>query len=251
MTVAIVTGGAKGLGKAFCEALLKRSYKVCFCDVDTDEGENTQQFLAKQYGNGNVYFQKCDVRSENDFTALFNGVLKKYSSIDLIVNNAGIIHETQWKNCVDINLNGVIQGSMLAMDHMKHGGGVIVNVSSLSGVLPTLYAPVYAATKAAVVNFTRSWAMNPAVTQNNIRMVTMCPAFADTDIIKDIKEEQFQGKQFVAPFMEKLGIMPLERVTEGFLKVLDDQDNNGKSLIVTANVMNYATFPDPFQPATK
>lgn len=43
----------------------------------------------------------------------------------------------------------------------------------------------------------------------------------------------------------------LERVTEGFLKVLDDQDNNGKSLIVTANVMNYATFPDPFQPATK
>ncbi|XP_076102329.1 15-hydroxyprostaglandin dehydrogenase [NAD(+)]-like isoform X2 [Mytilus galloprovincialis] len=158
MTVAIVTGGAKGLGKAFCEALLKRSYKVCFCDVDTDEGENTQQFLAKQYGNGNVYFQKCDVRSENDFTALFNGVLTKYSSIDLIVNNAGIIHEKQWKNCVDINLNGVIQGSMLAMDNMKHDGGVIVNVSSLSGVLPTLYAPVYAATKAAVVNFTRSWA---------------------------------------------------------------------------------------------
>lgn len=45
-------------------------FQVCFCDVDTDEGENTQQFLAKQYGNGNVYFQKCDVRSENDFTGM-------------------------------------------------------------------------------------------------------------------------------------------------------------------------------------
>ena len=238
--VAVITGAARGLGKSFSEALLKRGYKVYFCDIDSEEGAKIQKEFAEKYGDQNIKFQKCDVRKEHEFTAFYGEVIQTYGSVGLMVNNAGIVHETEWRRCVDINLNGVIQGSMLAIDHMKLSnggkGGIILNVSSLAGILPVMFVPVYSATKSGIISFTRSWSMNPYVNTNGIRMACLCPAFADTDIIKNTNKDQFQGQEFSEAVMSKVDIMSIERVTESFLKLLDDTNNNGKTMVVTPGI---------------
>lgn len=252
--VAVITGAARGLGKSFTGELLNRGYKVYFCDIDENEGEKSRTEFAVKYGKENVQFKKCDVRKEEDWKAFFEEVLKKYNRVDLMVNNAGIVHEKEWRRCVDVNLNGMIQGSMLAIDHMRHResgkGGIIINVSSLAGVLPVMFSPVYSATKSGIIAFTRSWAMNPYVNTNGIRMVCLCPAFADTDIVKNTTEDQFQGKEYSEALLKRFDIMPVERVTEAFKHLLDDKDNNGQAMIVTATNMNYVDFPNPLTQTT-
>lgn len=246
--VAVITGAARGLGKSFSEALLKRGHKVYLCDVDVKEGEKTQAELRKSYGDGNVQFQPCDVRKEQDFKAFFNGALQKFSSVDLMVNNAGILHEKEWRNCVDINLSGMIQGSLLAIDHMQQNnggkGGVIINISSLAGVMPVPFCPVYSATKTGIVAFSRSWAMHPEIKKNGVRIACLCPSFANTDIVKGTNDK-VQGAALANTVFNRYSLMTTERVTEAFLRVLDDNNNNGKVMIVTPTFMDYNTFNDP------
>ncbi|CAC5380750.1 HPGD [Mytilus coruscus] len=221
--VAVVTGAARGLGRAFTEALLKRGDKVCFCDVDN-------------FGDDNVQFLPCDVRKDQEFTDFFNRVIQKYNTVDIMINNAGILNENQWRKTVDINLTAVIHGSLLAMEHMRNrsnSGGLILNVSSLAGVMPVSFCPAYTASKHGVIGFSRSWALQPEVRKNRIRIACLCPSFTDTDIIKGTYDSRVHGPELARRVMNSYELMVTDRVTEAFLRILDDLDNNGKVMMVT------------------
>merc|ERR1712004_842630 len=146
--------------------------KVCIADTDARAGHATiKEFAAQLKGKTeNVMFLKCDVTKESELAAIFEQTKSRYGSIDIVCNNAGIVNENDWKTCIDVNLNSVISGSRLAVEHMSAtsggNGGTIINIASLAGLMMFPLCPVYCATKHAVLGYTRSIAMSLPPEQN-------------------------------------------------------------------------------------
>ncbi|KAK8729567.1 hypothetical protein OTU49_008552, partial [Cherax quadricarinatus] len=159
-SVVIITGAARGLGRAFAETLLAKGAKVCVADIDTQAGTAAVEQLQESYGQDNVIFVACDVTKDDDFLAAWDTGAEKLGTISLLINNAGIGNEQNWQKTIDVNLGGCMRGTLLALERMGINlggdGGVVVNISSIAGLKPTPLGPVYAATKHAVVGLTRS-----------------------------------------------------------------------------------------------
>ncbi|XP_023242176.1 15-hydroxyprostaglandin dehydrogenase [NAD(+)]-like, partial [Centruroides sculpturatus] len=118
--VALVTGGAQGIGKATCEALLKKGCKVCCSDVNDEIGNKTVDELQKVFGKTSCIFLKCDVSSFEEFEATYQKTKETFGNVNILINNAGVGVE----KVVDVNLNGVINGCFIAYKYMgKHNGG--------------------------------------------------------------------------------------------------------------------------------
>ncbi|KAL5022814.1 hypothetical protein ScPMuIL_001969 [Solemya velum] len=237
--VAIVTGGAQGLGKAFVEVLLDNGAKVCFTDIRGEEGRGVADELGKIYSPNNILFVECDVTSHSGMEGLFSTVKEKFGPINILCNNAGIGGEAfpLWEKVVDINVKGTIRGTLLGLNNMRTDcggvGGTIINIASLAGINPNPFGPVYAATKAAIIQLTRSWAANPAVLKAGVRLNVICPSFADTTMVRDISEEMVYNSTAAQDFIEKIGIMTTGDVAQAFLRLVKDETKNGSILSVT------------------
>ncbi|GFR13663.1 15-hydroxyprostaglandin dehydrogenase, partial [Trichonephila clavata] len=157
--IALVTGGAQGIGRAYTNALLNVGMRVCICDIQEDPAIEFIENLSAEHKN-NIIFQKCDVSSFSDFKNAFDKVISTFGRIDVLINNAGILNEQNFQRTVEVNLIGVIHGTLLAFEYMdisKGGqGGHIINTASITGLGPLYIAPVYSATKHAIVGYTRS-----------------------------------------------------------------------------------------------
>ncbi|KAL5005314.1 hypothetical protein ScPMuIL_018770 [Solemya velum] len=235
--VAIVTGAAQGLGRAFARAMIQRGAKVCISDQNVEKGNTSCVALRKELNTADVNFVKCDVTQQDDMKNMFDDTVRRYGGVDIVVNNAGIMNERTWSSCVDINLKGVIQGTLLALEHLQERGGVIINISSIAGVVPVAGAPVYTATKHGVIGFTRSCSVNPKVKAANIRLACLCPTFTDTPIL-DMTDDHFtswSSRQNLWKDVEQLGIMKVETVAQGFIQLLLDKDNNGAIMTISPN----------------
>ncbi|XP_048732227.1 15-hydroxyprostaglandin dehydrogenase [NAD(+)]-like [Ostrea edulis] len=234
--VALVTGGARGLGRTFTEALLAQRAKVCFCDVNETLGSKTLQELQSKYGDRNVMFQVCDVTKQQQMENLFQSVKEKLGCLDIVCNNAGIGGETHplWEKAVDVNLKGSTRGTLLALDHMRTdrggNGGVIVNVSSAAGLNVNPLCPVYSATKAAIIALTRSLAMNTDVKSAGVRLNVLCPAFVDTDLVKEMNDDNCLDVTKAHHFIDVIGVMTKEETAESFMELVCDINQNGAVL---------------------
>ncbi|XP_041349259.1 15-hydroxyprostaglandin dehydrogenase [NAD(+)]-like [Gigantopelta aegis] len=233
--VFFITGAAQGLGKGMAEAALKRGGKVFIADLNTKTGEETLAALQKEYGADNVRFGKCDVSNKDQFTATFQSAVNSFGHIDVMVNNAGIMNENMWEMTIAINLNAVIWGTNLAMEHMRKDkggrGGVIINTASLAGLAPFFWFPVYTATKHAVVGFTKSWASNPNIPSMGVRLACVCPSFANTPIIRP-KPEHCHCYDSLMAYLEICEIIPVTDVGDVFIKLVQDEDSNGKLIAI-------------------
>lgn len=191
---ALVTGGAGGIGAKHVEDLLRYGAKrVALLDLATSTGESTAATLEKEYGKGRVIFFPCDVTNAEEFTSTFNKVVETFGSLDIMVNNAGIMNDQIWEKTISVNVNGLIRGCLLAINHMgKHNGGkggTILNVASIVGLHPIKCVPVYAATKHAVIGFSRS--IQDSSDACGIRVVVMCPGLTDTQIVDNLESKMF------------------------------------------------------------
>lgn len=231
--VAMVTGAAQGLGKAFTEELLKKGAKVAFTDINESVGHSTLSDLSSRYGENMVTFIKCDVTKETEVKESFQTVIDKLGSIDIMVNNAGMGEEFKgWEKTVEVNVMGTIRGSNYAIEHMRTDkggkGGVIVNISSMAGINPMPCGPIYSATKGAILMFSLSWAVSPELQQNGIRMNVLCPAFADTAMYKSLQQEDLvHVPQVVTMIASKVGVMTPEYVAENMMELIEDETKNG------------------------
>ncbi|XP_067652402.1 15-hydroxyprostaglandin dehydrogenase [NAD(+)]-like isoform X1 [Haliotis asinina] len=227
--IALVTGAAQGLGKAFAAALLENGAKVLICDVNSETGEATLKTFQEKYGENNVMFVRADVTSQAQMEAVFHQVRERFGGLDIMSNNAGIVGEASdvWEKTVDVNLKGVIRGTNLALDLMRQDkggrGGVIINTASIAGVMPVRGFEVYTATKHGIVGFTRSWAENPLCLDNGVRMNALCPSMADTTLVPR------DAADFVK-YYENHGLMSPEYVAEGFMDLIQDDSKNGAVL---------------------
>lgn len=177
--VAIVTGGASGIGKATARRLGAEGCRVLIADVAANGPQVAEEMVAEGL---DVIFQDADVSQESQVAALVETVLKKWQRLDVMVVNAGIggrgladeTRQEDWERVMGINLTGVFLCTKHAVPAMRRtGGGAIVNTASVMGLVAPRGAVPYASTKGAVVNMTRATAVDYA--RENIRINAVCP----------------------------------------------------------------------------
>ncbi|XP_073698868.1 15-hydroxyprostaglandin dehydrogenase [NAD(+)] isoform X2 [Garra rufa] len=158
--VALVTGGAQGIGRAVVEHLLESGAKVALVDLNQSVGEECKSDLDGKFGEDNCIFIQCDVTDAGKLRDAFQNTVEKFGRLDIVINNAGINNEKDWEKTIEVNLTSVIQGTYLALEHMskeyEKEGGVIINVSSMAAFLHSPHQPVYTATKHGVIGFSRA-----------------------------------------------------------------------------------------------
>ena len=184
--VAIVTGGAGGIGRATAELFVEEGAKVVIADVDTERGED----LAAKLGDA-AAFKRTDVASADEVQALLDFAVARFGGLHVMFNNAGISGSMSlgfldddmkdFQRVMAVNLYGVMVGSQRAARHMvKNGGGSIINTSSIAGINAGGGVMTYRASKAAVIHFTRSLAI--ALADHGIRVNCIAPGLIPTGI---------------------------------------------------------------------
>ncbi len=195
--MALVTGGNSGIGRATAELFAREKAKVVIADIKQGE---TVQTIEKQ--GGVAKFIPTDVRDDSQVKRLVDGCVKKYGTLDIVCNNAGIevvrpvleTSEEEWDNVVDTNLKSVFLVSRHALPYMiRKREGVIVNIASQLGIVATENLGAYSATKAGVILLTKAMALEHA--KDGIRVNCVCPGAIDTPLTDRIlKHQQNQQK---------------------------------------------------------
>lgn len=188
----IVTGGARGIGRAIVERLTSEGAKVMIADLDVETG----QAAAAEIGNGAIA-QKLDVTSPESWEAAVNTAKEAWGRVDILVNNAGIAGRSavawelsidEWKQVIDIDLSGVFYGCRSVLPTMlEQGYGRIVNISSIAGKEGNPNASPYSAAKAGVIGLTKSLAKEVATKGVIVNAIT--PAVIETEILKQVSAE--------------------------------------------------------------
>ena len=193
--VALVTGGALGLGKAAAEMLAREGAKVVVTDVNVEEGRKTAQGIAEN--GGEAIFVQHDASSEEQWKAAIQAALDAYGRLDILVNNAGIgflgtVEDTTleaWRKTQSVNLDGVFLGTKYGIEAMrKSGGGSIINLSSQAGHVAANGRSVYTISKFAVEGMTKALAVELA--PHGIRVNSLCPTFIDTEMTQSSLADQ-------------------------------------------------------------
>ncbi|MCH2311720.1 MAG: glucose 1-dehydrogenase [SAR202 cluster bacterium] len=189
--VAIVTGGAGGIGKEICRCLIGEGAKVIMADLSESSAMTAINEINPE-GDKVTYF-RLDVADEESWQSLYKYVDTDFRRLDILVNNAGIyllkdIEETSlsdWQNVMNVNATGVFIGTKLALPLMRPtGSGSIINISSTSGITGSPFEGAYTASKGAVRLFTKSAALHAA--KDNIRINSVHPATTDTSMVEVI-----------------------------------------------------------------
>jgi len=208
--VALITGGAAGIGKATALRFAEEGARVAICDVDTKGGEMTLNELGPD-----AAFNHVDVTDRASVDNWVESVLEKYGRIDILVNNAGIVRdsllvkfkdgelvrqmpEDDFDLVVAINLKGVFNCTQAVVPAMiRQGSGVILNASSIVGLDGNLGQTNYIATKAGVIGMTKTWARE--LGRHNIRVNAVAPGFTATDIISSMPDTIIEGMKKRTP----------------------------------------------------
>ncbi len=189
--VAIVTGGAMGIGKGIAAVFLREGAKVVIADVNRSEGEKAAAELKKD-GAGPVFIE-CDVSKEEAIQRMVEQTVDRFKALHVLVNNAGIgVYKTvletsteEWDRCLAVNLRGVFLCSKYAIPHIKaSGGGAIVNIASVHSYQNVGGTAPYAASKGGVVTLTRVMAIDYG--KDKIRVNAICPGWIYTPLIQGI-----------------------------------------------------------------
>ncbi len=191
----IITGGSRGIGKACCLAFAKWGANIAFT---YSKSKTEAQALAKEIEDlgVNCLSIQADVKDLAQCSAVIEETMKKFSRLDIIINNAGITRDKalfmmpkeDWQEVIDTNLGGVFNMSRAAITTLlKQKSGCIINMSSISGITGLARQVNYSASKAGIIGFTKALAKE--VAGYGVRVNAVCPGFIETDMVAGLKEE--------------------------------------------------------------
>ncbi len=192
--VALVTGGARGIGKAICMLFAKEGAHVAACDVLDEDLARVEEEAAGLPGKVKGFH--LDVTDREEVKTVVGRIVAEFGKLDTLVNNAGItqdaflhkMSEEQWDKVINVNLKGTFNVTQAAIPYMKEAGsGSITTTSSIVGQFGNVGQTNYAATKAGVIGMTFSWAKELA--RYKIRANAVAPGFISTPMTKIMPEK--------------------------------------------------------------
>lgn len=192
--VAVITGGANGIGKQTALVFAREGAKVVIADYDATAGEAVALELLQQ--GADAMFAQVDVSNLESVEVMVKAAIDRYGTIDILVNNAGITQDAmltkmtvaQWKRVIDVNLNGVFYCTRTVAPHMVlKGCGKIINTSSIVGVQGNIGQTNYAATKAGVIGMTKTWAKELGA--KGIHVNAVAPGYIETGMVAKVPEK--------------------------------------------------------------
>ncbi len=193
--VAIVTGGAKGIGKAITVALAQEGAKVVInYNSSKEAAENLVNELGKE--GHDVYAVQADVSKVEDANRLVEETVNHFGKVDILVNNAGItrdrtfkkLNREDWERVIDVNLSSVFNTTSAVLPYITEAEeGRIISISSIIGQAGGFGQTNYSAAKAGMLGFTKSLALELAKT--NVTVNAICPGFIDTEMVAEVPEE--------------------------------------------------------------
>ena len=208
--VVIVTGASKGIGKEIAKGLAKKGYQV-IANYNKSEKEILELKKELEKENINIETFKADVSKREEAKELVEYTMKKYKKIDILINNAGIsqfkeftqITDNDWENMINTNLNSVFYMTQEACKNMIHNKkGCIINISSIWGLVGSSCEVHYSVSKAGIDAMTKSLAKE--LGPSNIRVNSIAPGIIDTDMNKNLNEEEINQIKEEIP-LEKIG----------------------------------------------
>lgn len=214
--VAVVSGGASGIGLATGKLLAEYGAKVVLLDVNADQGEKAVKEIKNE--GGTAIFLKCDVTSNDECKNTIEAVEKEFGGINILFNNAGVtvrktvvdLTEKEWDFVIDVGLKGTYLLSKYAIPVIaKGGGGSIINTGSGWGLKGGDKAAAYCAVKGGIVNLTRAMAIDHG--PQNIRVNSINPGDTDTAMLRD-EGRQLGWKEVDSFLVDSAKGRPLERL---------------------------------------
>src|SRR5439155_112791 len=206
--IALVTGSGSGIGRATARRLARDGATGAVNEID--EGRALESVRVIEQDGGRAGVMPGEVANDDGMRKIIDDVCASFGRLDILVNNAGIVEAgitprevfpelepARWLRVVDVNVRGVLFGTQHAIAAMRNsGGGVIINIASMAGIgVGPHPAPVYAASKAAVVRFTA--ALAPLGRRLNIRVNCICPDWVDTPMVQRtraaVSAEEWRG----------------------------------------------------------
>jgi len=191
--IALITGGAQGIGSIISKELAGQGAHVVLGDINQEGAEETVAEIKNSGGKASAV--KIDVSNATDVRRVFDSILNEYKPIDIVVNNAGItrdglllrMKEVDWDLVLNINLKGSFLCSQQAIKQMlKQKSGSIVNIASIVGVMGNFGQANYSASKAGLIGFTKTLARE--VAPRGIRANAVAPGFIDTEMTRVLED---------------------------------------------------------------
>jgi NAD(P)-dependent dehydrogenase (short-subunit alcohol dehydrogenase family) len=213
--VALITGGAHGMGAEECRLFAREGARVVIADVREDDGRQVEAEITE--AGGDAMFVLLNVADEANWASAVNDTVARFGKLDVLVNNAGVTGSGEpnyassetWDRLMDVNAKGQFLGINYAIPEMvKAGGGSIVNISSISGMVGQEYThPAYNASKGAVRLLTKATAVQHA--KSNIRINSVHPGVLPPMLNSSERRAQFQDDMVKAVPMGREGL-PIE-----------------------------------------
>ena len=243
--IALVTGGASGLGRTAALLLAREGAQVMVSDLCAKEGEETVRVISK--AGGQAHFVKADVTIAVEVEAMVNETIRQFGRLDFALNNAGIdgvrartadYPEVVWRQVIEVNLTGVFLCMKYELPHMvKQGGGAIVNLSSVAGVTGFPGHAAYTASKHGVIGLTKTAALDYA--PKKIRVNAVCPAYTRTPMVERMVKEfpELEQKLIERVPLGRLGVP--EEIAQAVVYLFSDAADfiTGHSLVLDGGIM--------------
>jgi NAD(P)-dependent dehydrogenase (short-subunit alcohol dehydrogenase family) len=257
--VAVVTGGARGIGLAIAQRFLAQGHRVALLDIDRKTLRATEKRLADP---DRVIALACDVSEPKQVDPAIREVARRFGRIDALVNNAGIavfkpILETrfaEWRRVLDVNLGGAfVCTHACAPVMMKTGGGAVVNIASISGLRASTLRVAYGTSKAALIQLTKQYAVELGTV--GIRVNCVAPGPVDTDMAKLVHSVAIRQDYYDTIPLNRYGTPEEIAATVFFLCSPDAAYINGQVLAVDGGFeaagVGIPTLRKQFSPAKR
>ncbi len=235
----LVIGGTSGIGAGIVKLFHEEGGRVIFCGRSENKAEELLSSISD--GKNTPTFIQCDIQSQQELSSLFNRVEAEFGEIDIAVNNAGISGNRakfdemaleDFFNVMEVNFNSMVRCLHYEIKSMLKSEGVILNVSSTSGLIGNgLGFSHYAASKHAIVGLTKSLALEYAA--QNIRINALCPGFVDTEMTRSIMDSDKRLQKRI-PLLQPLGRLgTVEEIAKAALFLCSDDSTfmTGASLV--------------------